>query len=70
MKEKLIAYFNRQLHYMDINLDGHQAYFDQAFGAVEFACLVLDDWDKESELIDLWNEEWRGKFEARIWGEI
>lgn len=70
MKEKLIAYFNRQMHHMDINPDGRPAYFSQAFGALDFALQVIDNWDEESELIDLWNEEWKPKFEAKVYGEI
>ena len=70
MKEKLIAYFNRQMHYMDINPTERRVYFDHAFGALEFACVVANDWDEESELIDLWNEEWKSKFEAKVYGEI
>lgn len=70
MKEKLIAYFNRQMHHMDINHDGRRVYFDHAFGALELACEIVNNWDEESELIDLWNEEWRGKFEAKVYGEI
>ena len=70
MKEKLIAYFNRQMHHMDINPSGRNIYFDHAFGALELACMALDNWDEESELIDLWNDEWKPKFEAKVYGEI
>ena len=70
MKEKLIAYFNRLMHYMDLNPDGCTAYFGQAFGALEFACAIANDWEKEDELINLWNNEWKPKFEAKVYGEI
>lgn len=67
MKEKLITYFNRQLHYMDLNPDGRPAYFSQAFGALDFAMEMLNDWDKEAELIDLWNNEWKLRLEEKVY---
>ena len=70
MKEKLIAYFNRQMLNMEINPTERRTYFNHAFGALEFACMTLNNWDKESELIDLWNEKWKPKFEAKVYGEI
>lgn len=69
MKEKLIAYFNRKLHQIDTYPVGGRNFFAQAFGALEFACETINNRDEENELIDLWNEEWKPKFEAKIWGE-
>ena len=69
MKEKLIAYFEHKRHQMAINPDAKELYFHQAFGALDFAMRLVDDWDAESELVDFWNEEWKSKLEAPIWGE-
>lgn len=69
MKEKLIAYFEHKLRQMDINPTVRNVYFDQAFGALDFAMRLTDDWDAESELIDVWNNEWKIKFENKIYGE-
>lgn len=69
MKEKLIAYFDSRLHYMAFNPGADKLYFHQAFGALSFAMQMVDDWDAESELIDLW-DEWKPKFEKQMdWGE-
>lgn len=70
MKEKLIAFFESRLHYMTVNPESDKLYFHQAFGALDFAMRLTDDWDAESELADLWNDEWKPKFEKQMdWGD-
>ena len=46
------------------------AFYNQAFGAVELAgWLVYQDNPKlEKEIIKMWNDEYRIKFEKIIWG--
>ena len=69
MKNELITYFNRKLHQMDLaDPRDRPKFLSQAFGALEFACGQVNDWDKETELIDLWNNEWKAKLESKAYG--
>lgn len=45
-------------------------FFNQAFGAVEFAGLITyqDSPETEAEIIKMWNDEYRPQFEKIIWG--
>ncbi len=69
MKEKLIKYWERKERYI-INATRYeekQINLSQAFGALEFAMEMLDNWDTEAELIDLWNNEWKARLEAKVY---
>lgn len=69
MKNELITYFERKLHQMDyVDSCDRPKFLSQAFGALEFACGQVNDWGKETELIDLWNNEWRVKLESKAYG--
>lgn len=78
-KKKLIEHLDRKLEqvrkvksmdssYRDMAL----TFYNQAFGAVEFAGLITyqDNPEVEAEIIKMWNDEYRPKFEKEIWGEI
>lgn len=69
MKEQLIKYWERKERYImnETNLEYRKTHFSQAFGALDFAASILDDWDKEAELIDLWNDEWRKRLEDKVY---
>ena len=69
MKAKLIRIWECKEDYIKraTNLDDRKAIFSQAFGAVEMAMAILDDWDAEDELIALWNDEWRARLEAFVY---
>lgn len=72
MKEKLIKYWERKERYI-INATRHeekQINLSQAFGALEFAMEMLDNWDTEAELIDLWNSEWKQRLEEKVYGKM
>ena len=40
-----------------------QTYFQQAFGATEFAMAMLDNWEQEAVIVEKWDNEWRPAFE-------
>ena len=46
------------------------AFYNQAFGAVEFAGWLAYQVNPEleKEIIEMWNDEYRIKFEEIIWG--
>ena len=69
MKEKLIKYWERKERYImnATRRDEKQINLSQAFGALEFAMEMLDNWDTEAELIDLWNNEWKTRLEAKVY---
>ena len=69
MKEKLIRYWERKERYIinETQFENRRILFSQAFGALEFAMEMLNDWDKEAELIDLWNDEWRQRLEDKVY---
>lgn len=69
MKEKLIRYWERKERYI-INAtqrEVKQVFFSQAFGGLEFAMEMLDNWDEEAELIELWNDEWKARLEDKVY---
>ena len=51
----------------EASLEYRKIHFSQAFGALDFAASILDDWDKEAELIDLWSDEWRERLEDKVY---
>ena len=72
MKEKLIKYWERKERYI-INAtrrEEKQIHLSQAFGALEFAMEMLDNWDTEAELIDLWNNKWKTRLEEKVYGKM
>lgn len=69
MKEKLIKLWERKERYI-VNTTHHeekQILFSQAFGALEFALEMLNNWDEEAELIVLWENEWKARLEAKVY---
>lgn len=67
MKEKLIKYWERKERQMEQYPEGKTAFLSQAFGALDFSMEMLNDWDKEAELIDLWNNEWKLRLEEKVY---
>jgi hypothetical protein len=69
MKEQLIKYWERKERYIinETHLENRRTLFSQAFGALEMAMEMLDNWDAEDELIALWNDEWRTRLEEKVY---
>ena len=67
MKEKLIKYWERKEREMKEYPEGKANFLSQAFGALEFAMEVINNWDDEFELISLWNHEWKPRLEAIVY---
>ena len=76
MKEKLIEQLDRKLKQVRLAMstgeggaDMAVVFYNQAFGAVEFAGLITyqDSPETEAEIIKMWNDEYRIKFEEIIW---
>lgn len=77
MKEKLIEQLDRKLEQVRLAMstgeggaDMAVVFYNQAFGAVEFAGWLTyeDSPETEQEIIKMWNDEYRIKFEKIIWG--
>ena len=77
MKEKLIEQLDRKLKQVRLAMSTGEGdtdmaivFFNQAFGAVEFAGWLVyqENPELEKEIIKMWNEEYRIKFEKIIWG--
>ena len=77
MKEKLIKQLDRKLKQVRLAMSTGEGdtdmaivFFNQAFGAVEFAGWLVyqDNPELEKEIIKMWNDEYRIKFEEIIWG--
>ena len=69
MKEKLIKLWERKERYIEdaIELVDRKTFFSQAFGALEMALAMIDNWEQEDELITLWNDEWKAKLEGKVY---
>ena len=69
MKEKLIKLWERKERYIEdaTELRSRETFFSQAFGALEMAMDMTDNWDEEAELIDLWNDEWKARLEEKVY---
>ena len=76
-KQKLIEHLDRkleQVRQVKRMADGYSdmalSFYNQAFGAVEFAGLIIyqDSPETETEIIKMWNDEYRPQFEKEIWG--
>ena len=72
MKEKLIKLWERKERYIEdsTELADRKTFFSQAFGALEMVLATLDNWDEEAELIDLWNNGWKVRLEAKVYGKM
>lgn len=77
MKEKLIEQLDRKLEQVRQAMntwadstDMAVAFYNQAFGAVELAGWLVyqENPELEKEIIKMWNDEYRIKFEEIIWG--
>ena len=77
MKEKLIEQLDRKLKQVRLAMNTGEGgadmavvFYNQAFGAVEFAGLITyqDSPETEAEIIKIWNDEYRPQFEKEIWG--
>ena len=77
MKEKLIEQLDRKLKQVRLAMNTGEGgadmavvFYNQAFGAVEFAGRLVyqDNPELEQEIIKMWNEGYRIKFEKIIWG--
>ena len=69
MKEKLIELWERKERYIinETQLENRKVLFSQAFGALEMAMAMVNNWDEEAELIDLWNDEWKARLEEKVY---
>lgn len=69
MKDRLIKYWERKERYMKNASfkEDKKILFSQAFGGLEFAMEMLNDWNEEYELIELWNNEWKQRLEELIY---
>ena len=69
MKKKLIELWERKERYIinETHLENRKVLFSQAFGALEMAMAMVNNWDEEAELIDLWNDEWKARLEAKVY---
>ena len=79
MKEKLIEHLDRKLEQVrrtmntwEDSADMAIAFYNQALGAVELAGWLVyqDNPELEQEILKMWNEEYRIKFEEIIWGSV
>ena len=77
MKEKLMEQLDRKLEQVrqamntwENSTDMALTFYNQAFGAVELAGWLTheDSPETEQEIIKIWNDEYRIKFEEIIWG--
>jgi hypothetical protein len=69
MKEKLIKQWERKERYIEDapRYFDRMVFFAQAFGALEMAMAMVDNWDEEAELVDLWNDEWKARLEEKVY---
>ena len=77
MKEKLIEQLDRKLEQVRLAMNTGEGgvdmaitFYNQALGAVELAGWLVyqDNSELEQEIIKMWNDEYRIKFEEIIWG--
>ena len=68
MKEKLIKYWERKEHQMDIFPKRKDVYFAHAFGALDFAMDAVNNLNEETEMMELWESEWKARLEGKIYG--
>ena len=72
MKEQLIKLWERKERYIEdaIDIADRKTYFSQAFGALEMVLVYLNDWEREDEYIELWNEVWKPRLEGKVYGKM
>ena len=72
MKETLIKLWERKERYIEDATDiaDRKTFFSQAFGALEMALAYLNDWEREDEYIELWNEVWKPRLEEKVYGKM
>ena len=77
MKEKLMEHLDikleqvqRAMNTWEDSVDMAIAFYNQALGAVELAGWLVyqDNPELEQEILKMWNDEYRIKFEEIIWG--
>lgn len=63
--ETLEKTINRDLDLAKASHDYHMVltFFNQAFGATEFAMAMTNDWEQEEVIVEKWYNEWRPAFE-------
>ena len=59
---------NQKLHLAKVSHDYSmvQIFFHQAFGAIELAMTMINDWEKEAVIADKWEREWKPAFEKIV----
>lgn len=70
MFNRLRAYFEQQERYMKRmdTVEQRRVFYDHCFGAMEFVEQNIPDEDTQIDLIRLWEEEWRPRLEAKVYG--
>ena len=76
-KIKLIEHLDRKLKQVRLAMNTGEGgadmavvFYNQAFGAVEFAGWLVyqENPELEKEILKMWNDEYRPQFEKEIWG--
>lgn len=70
MKEQLTKFFKRMEHYMGLTPENAKTFFHQAFGGLNLALQLVDNFDEEFDLITWWEEEWKPRFEDICYGGV
>ena len=68
--DRKLEQVQRAMNTWEDSADMAVAFYNQALGAVEFAGWLTyeDSPETEQEIIKMWNDEYRIKFEEIIWG--
>lgn len=64
---KVLEYFLRLARNAE-DFKTRNTFFSQAFGALQYH--IWTHLEEEEEVAELWNEEYRPKFEELLWSEI
>lgn len=67
MKEQMIKYWERKERQIEKYPEGGATFLGQAFGALEFAMQMTNDWEAEDELIKLWSNGWLQRLEEKVY---
>lgn len=70
MREKLIQFLEERklLIIRSETYEAKKAFFQQAFGAVEFAYMVEETEAEYEAIVELWEEKWKYDLEELIYG--
>lgn len=70
MINRLRVYFEQQERYMErfVTQQSRHIFLNHAFGALEFVIQNTPDEDVQTDLVRLWEEEWRPRLEAKVYG--